>query len=170
MLPNMLPLRLALVTVTYSALLNASASWGKESLKGLTIFSVSVVLEPRCGQIIAVDRIQTDVELKLRSAGLTLKQNAQREEGGAAVDVSVGCLPIIQGCKSVAWAADYTVAVAQGVDLKVSHTPALAMTWSVDGMIVGSGGGATIENMVRANIRDSVDEFLNDFFTVNPKK
>jgi hypothetical protein len=163
----MLALSLTFLAAACLPLVHAT-SWGKESLKGLTVFSVSVIVEPRCTQIIAAGRIQTDVELKLRSAGLSLKQEAYREDGGAEVQVSVACLPIVQGGKTTAWAAAYTLAVMQGVNLQRAQTSVLAETWSIDSMLVGNA--AVIENNVRSWIRDSVDEFLNDYFTLNPKK
>jgi hypothetical protein len=163
----MLALRLTFLAAACLPLAHAT-TWGKESLKGLTVFSVSVILEPRCTQIFAADRIQTDAELKLRSAGIPLKQRAYLEDGGAALAVSVGCLPIIQGGRTTAWASDYTVSVTQGVNLTRTGTSVLAVTWSIDSILVGSI--PVIENNLRGQIRDSIDEFLNDYFTVNPKK
>src|SRR6202035_942909 len=100
--PNMLALRLAFVAVASLQIVQAT-TWGKESLKGLAVFSVSVVVEPACKQVIVADRIQTDVELKLRSAGLPVKQDAQREDGGAVLDVSAGCAAVVIGGRTVAW-------------------------------------------------------------------
>jgi hypothetical protein len=150
-----------------SQFMNAT-TWGRESLKGLTTFSVSAVMEPPCKQVMVVDRIHTDVELRLRSVGLPIKQNAQNEEGGASINVSVGCVPVIYGGRTIAWAVAYTVALIQAVDLHAARTPALAETWSLDATIVGTA--ASIEGRTRSGINDSVDEFLNDYFTVNPKK
>jgi hypothetical protein len=163
----MLAPRLAFLAVVCVQIVHATA-WGKESLKGLTVFSVSVVVEPACTRVVTADRIQTDVELKLRSAGLPLKQRAQMEDGGAAIDVSVACLPIINGGRTIAWAVAYTLAVMQMVDLRTTRTSALAETWSIDSTIVDSP--SSIENHTRNWIRDSTDEFLNDYFTANPKK
>jgi hypothetical protein len=162
----MLPLRLALLAVTCLHIAHAT-TWGKESLKGLTAFSVSVVVESPCKQIIVADRIQTDVELKLRSAGLSLKQDVQREVGGAALDVSVGCVPVIKGGRTVAWAIAFTLSVMQGVDLRTAKTPVLAQTWGVDGTLDDSV--SSVESHTRSWIRDGVDEFLNDYLSVNPK-
>lgn len=163
----MLALRLTILALGCLPLVHAT-TWGKESLKGLTVFSVSVVPEPRCTQIIAADRIRTDVELKLRSAGLPLRERALREDGGADVEVSFGCLPIMQGGRSTGWSLSYTVELNQLVNLPRAGTSVLAVTWSIDSMLVGSP--PAIENALRNMIRDSVDEFLNDYFTTNPKR
>jgi hypothetical protein len=163
----MLALRIALLTAACLPALTA-ASWGKESLKGITSFSVSVVLEGSCTQIITVDRLRTDVELKLRSAGLSLKDNAYHEDGGAEVTASIACLPIVQGGRTTAWAAGHRLSVTQGVNLRQSQGSVLAETWSSDSMLFGPA--SVIENNIRSSIRDSVEEFLNDYLAVNARK
>jgi hypothetical protein len=133
------------------------------SLKGLDTLFVMVEQLPTGARSMGLseDTLRTDVELKLRLAGIRV---VPRTEG-----VKLPGHPYLYVQVSVtdsAHAASVDVQLNQDV-LMVRNDQFVygATTWNV---------GTTISNPnvqgIRDSVKDRVDEFLNDWLSVNPKK
>lgn len=136
----------------------------RKSLKGITGFYVSI--EPLDHAIekegLTANQIRTDVELRLGMAGITVltKEKASQVPGkpllgiDLAIDSKQGLYP---------YALD--ISVRQMVRLERDPTVTVnAATWSV-----GSAGIAGLSS-IRETVRDLLDEFINDWLSVNSKR
>ena len=113
------------------------------------------------------DQVNTDVELKLRQAGVTVltQEQALSSAGAVYLHVNVHTLKSTQGDL---YAYDVHLEVHQPVRLIRDPTvAALAATWSV-----GSLGLAGAERLrsVRDIVRDQTDQFINAYLAANPKR
>lgn len=106
------------------------------------------------------EAIQTDVELKLRLAGMRVV--AQDEDltlpGAPYLYVAVNVLPLQAAC--------ITVALHQSVLLQRNgEFTAGVATWDLTGVMSNPNAQS-----IRNAIKDYVDRFLNAWLSVNPKK
>lgn len=138
----------------------------KETLRGLK--GVFVLIEPLKPEIekdgLTESQIQTDVELKLRLAGIkVLSKEEQVMSPGSPY------LYVIPHIRKMDYNRGYlytiSVEFCQKVylerDLKISS---VATTWST-----GCLGTDPDLNSIRTVIKDQVDIFINDYLAVNPK-
>ena len=140
----------------------------RKTLAGLTGLYVSVQRIPDEMQRDGLDTTQilTDVELKLRQAGITVltRQEWLSTEAFPYLYVNV------QAHKtSNLYALSVDVELRQLVTLV--HNPAvstLATTWSATG-IIGTVGSQKLGS-VRDDVRDLTDEFINAYLAANPKR
>lgn len=140
----------------------------QQTFRGITVLSVQVVMEEPCKAILDVNSIRTDVELRLRSAGISVTRNGGLEDDGADVWVATSCMEIAsQGRKNLGWAVHYEVYVRQDVLIRRTQYRTTATTWRRGGLGVG---GTEIQETARRDIRDAVDQLLNDYLSANPKK
>jgi hypothetical protein len=143
-----------------------SSEVGTNTLKGLK--GVYVGIEDISEEVIkdglTVDSIRTDVELKLRLAGIPVlsKEAWAKEPGLPYLDVSVNVGKPEQG----GYIYNIIVALRQGVFLERSpDISAQAETWFVGGV------GLTPDlRDIRHVTKDEVDKFINAYLSVNPKK
>jgi len=165
-----------IVFVTVLALLlvvlvksSVSASGDKNTLKGLK--GVNVLIEDMTNDAIkaglTVKQIQTDVEVKLRIAGIRVltKEESIKTLGRPYLYVN---LNIRKTSNTSLYHANLEIQLIQNVLLERDQSMSCsAATWSISG--VASGGKDKIQT-VRDFIKDNMDEFINDYLAVNPKK
>lgn len=128
-------------------------------LKGIT--SVRVVVEEvsAAGERVGLtkDQLQTDVELKLRQAGLTIAK------------VSAGCIPRIYLNVAVTGLGN---AVFIGVELQECAILYRDVKIAVPGATTWKAS-AVAQNLdaseIRSSMKDNVDSFLNAWLSANPK-
>jgi len=133
------------------------------SLKGITAVSVVVEGLPEGAKVLGLteETIQTDVELKLRLAGMQVvaPKEGIKLLGGPFVYVRVGIADNHN-------AACIDVFLAQNAVLERNNQSAPGViTWFAGTLVTGPTAQG-----IRDRIKDSVDEFLNAWLSVNPKK
>lgn len=134
----------------------------RATLGGLSTVSV-IVDSPDSAKLLGLtpDTIQTDVELKLRLAGVRVVTPAEilQVPGSPFVYVSVVVA-------DDARAAYVSFELAQNARLERNAMLAQAVeTWSIRGLTSNPSGQG-----VRDRIKGLVDQFLNAWLSVNPKK
>ena len=165
---------LSLITVLLVAATAATSQgddkYSRESLRGLK--GVEVVVEnlnpdaERDG--LYKTSIQTDVELRLRQAGIKVLTQTEA--------LAVPGMPYLYICISMFRDADrpkvyiYSDHVGLRQTVRLERDPSIrnvfAATWTTDG--VGIAGTAKF-SIVRDTIKDDVDKFINAYLSVNPK-
>lgn len=112
------------------------------------------------------DQVQTDVELRLRQAGVRVlsQEDALTTLGGAYLYIVVHAFKNPGGL----YAFNVTVELKQRVTLARDSTiTAVAATWSPE-PILGTVGPEHL-GTVRDAIRDLADQFVNAYLAANPK-
>jgi hypothetical protein len=107
------------------------------------------------------DQIRTDVELKLRLAGIKVLTLLEHYEGKGAPYLHI----YLDSHKTEKGEFVYSLSfgIIQEVRLVRNNTITDAITWSISGV-----GYNNIEG-IRAHIKDRADKFINDYLSVNPK-
>jgi len=142
----------------------------RKSLKGLKNLSVGYVHMPseleQNGSLTS-DEIRTDVELKLRLAGIQvvdLKDFDSPSSSSSILNVSVNAHSSSLGI----WAISVNVGVMQPVMLDRDRSIlTYGETWGLFRL------GLLEKSMIRSvreTIKDMVDQFINAYLAVNPKK
>jgi hypothetical protein len=145
----------------------AQSLLGRETLKGLRGFSV-IIEEIKSNELhsgLSQDEIRTDVELRLRKAGIRVltKEERHRTPGMPFIGVTV-TMYVFEQVRSF----DVKVEVWQEVDLVQNGARHAAITYRTSGLL----GITSISDfrLIRDAVGDQIDVFLNDYLTVNPKK
>ena len=161
--------RIAFITVAILFFLvpNVKAKYWEtceESLKGIRSIFVLVNAHSDLKKLgITNEKIKTDVELKLRTAGINVLSG----------DLS-GIEP---GLSVVVWGVEhenlvyYTISVSLRQNVKLSRNLNLecySKTW--ESTWAGLTQADRLEQKARIVIKDMIDEFLNEYLTVNSKK
>lgn len=140
----------------------------RRALRGLKGVGVVVDgLKPEVEQNgLTASAIQTDVELKLRQAGIPVLDSDESGKAGSAIlEISVSVLTSSDGRSA------YMITVGLDQDANLVRDPsiftALATTWQVG--VLGSIGRPNVRSL-RDVVKDLVDKFINAYFAVNPKK
>jgi len=140
------------------SMLSGSRACGQESLDANTlkgIRAVQVAIEDLSDSAQALgleeETLQTDVELKLRRAGLRVSSTPV----GAFVYISVS---VVDGASAI------RVELNQSARLLLSGETWTVTTWS-QGYLEANSTAASI----RSHVKDLVDAFVNDWLSVNPK-
>ena len=139
----------------------------RATLKGLKgLYVVIEDLRPEVEQAgLTKSAIQTDVELKLRQAGISVLSREQwlNEPGWPYLYVNVNVNPR----SDYSWPYNILLELKQRVILSRDPTIDLnTTTWSVHA--VGAYFKANIRDL-RNDIKDNVDLFINTYVSVNPK-
>jgi hypothetical protein len=112
-------------------------------------------------------QLQTDVELRLRQAGIRILTEQERfgVPGGPILHVNVSTP--LKSDPNLDLAAVYIgIGLYQRASLETDTSPILVSTWNVESVgIVGKAHFAAIRNTVR----DHVDEFINAYLSVHPR-
>ena len=152
----------------FTATLGVTFGTGEESLQGIR--GLAVVIEPLSSEIaragLTFTDIRTDVELKLRLAGikvLTIEESVN-EPGSPWLYVNANV-----GLSNNFVFYSIFVELKQSARLTrdasiMSHN---ATTWHT--ATTGFGGNSRVRE-IRNVIKDLVDEFINAYLSVNPKK
>jgi hypothetical protein len=106
------------------------------------------------------NQLQTDVEQRLRRAGITLDNDAP-----GILAVFVNTLKIESGFYVYAIRVQFRQRVRMERNLKIA---ALASTWEAPS-VVGTVGTRALRD-VRGSVRDRVDQFINAYLEQNPKR
>jgi hypothetical protein len=154
-----IPVALLLVLATAHPALATEESVERQTLKGIKVISVQVeALRPEVeGDGLTQAQIKTDVEQRLREAGIQVND-------GASATLVVNVNAVLVGQAAPLYAVSAQVAVEQ--DVLVRGLDATACTWSVGG--IAAVGKANLP-MVRDFVRSKVDKFIDAYFSVNPK-
>jgi hypothetical protein len=138
----------------------------RQTLKGLK--GVYVLVEPPLESVkkegLTTDVIRTDVELKLRLAGIPVlsREECLKEPGHPCLYVD----PHIMKSNLGTYIYNTDLEVTQLILLERSHDiRTTAATWSIWTL-------GTTPNLrtIRHDIKDQVDKFINAYLSVNPKK
>jgi hypothetical protein len=144
----------------------------RDALKGLQ--GVRVLVEKLTPEVekygLTSQQLQTDVELRLRQNGIRVLSEGQEQ-------FSAPGMPYLYVNVSIMMRKDIPLAVfvilvelKQNVFLARDTTKlCIASTWDSKSM-VGSVGLDKIETTIRKDVKDNVDEFINDYLAVNPKE
>jgi hypothetical protein len=161
-----------LLTVT-SAAAQGDDKYSRRSLMGLKGVYVLVTILPAEAEAGGLNRsaIQTDVELKLRQAGIKVLTETEATAVPGAPSLYVeATLPGGKGTTTTGlYACSLNVRLEQIVRLERDPITGIlaATTWSAPG-IVGMVGQENLR-MLRDTIKDMVDQFINAWLSVNPK-
>jgi hypothetical protein len=144
----------------------------RRSLKGLK--GVHVAVENLSAEVerdgLNETSIQTDVELKLRQAGIRVLTAAEMfaAPGRPILFINVNPKSDARGV-GVLYAFFIDVELRQSVQLDrdPSIWPGTAATWNVAS--IGTVGRSNLREL-RDIIKDQVDQFINAYLSVNPKK
>lgn len=141
----------------------------KDSLAGLKAISVVIdkIDSDAEAEGLRKDQIQTDVELQLRKAGVSIiTPKSVNEINLPELYVQVSALKLKNSLAGV-WTFSISIEVIQPVYLATNTSKLITgTTWATSTM--GSVGTANIRQ-IRESVRDAVDQFLNDYLSVNPK-
>ncbi len=131
----------------------------KATLRGIN--GISVVVENlRPGETedgLTVDKIQTDVELSLRKAGVKVIDSAL-----IYLYVSVNVVKADD-----LYAYNCLVSLEQPVTVHSNAASAIAPTWSVEE--IGMVPRTNMSRTIRAAFQDLVEKFLNAYLSANPR-
>lgn len=168
------PLCAVLIAISVGTLCTASDAAADEiersSLKGLKGF---VVLVERLradaeNNGLTTDSIRTDVELRLRQAGITVYPSVRDDPSPAKAYVYVNInLRAANGTATGLFAASVSVELQQWLRSRVSDLEFPGATWS-RGTIVTVGASHLRD--IRDTVKDRIDEFINDYLAANPKQ
>ena len=143
--------------------------YSRKTLAGLTGIYVLVEHLSDEAQRDGLDttQIRTDVELKLRQAGISVLTQQEWLATAAAPYLYVNVQVIKNPAHVYAFSAD--VELRQRVTLvRNPSTLILAPTWSATG-IIGTAGSQRLAS-VREDVRDLTDQFINAYLAANPKR
>jgi hypothetical protein len=161
--------RLAMVLlVAVSAAAAQDDESERQSLKGLK--GVNVLVEDLKAEAerdgLKQTSIQTDVELKLRQAGIAVLTKAEAPAAPGAP-----CLYISVSTSQSGSLYGFSIKVELKQNVRLDRDPSMWLpgvtTWSVDA--VGTVGREKLRNL-RDGIKDYVDRFINAYLSVNPKR
>lgn len=139
----------------------------RQTLRGIT--SVAVVVEDLPSEAVkdglTRDQLQTDVEINLRKAGITILESS----GIHHTPFLYVNAHLIKGSGPSAqlYVFDCQVQLVQPVRIVSNGAYDLAPTWSDE--ITGGTGASDMRTYIRSHIADLVDKFINAYLSVNPK-
>ena len=145
----------------------------QDSLGGLIGVTVTVnPFEPSLdGTSLTQDLVQTDAELRLRKAGISVVDSKQfgKQFGNVAIlFIGVNLMKLDPIDKTIYAINMSVVQPAKLLRISTNTPPKLyAMTWKDD--VLGHVNNDKL-SVIRQSIGDEVDKFANDFLAANPKQ
>ena len=164
---------LGALALLFPTVASPSVGQGEETLAGLK--GVSVYVEHIKDEVqhdgLEEARILTDVELRLRQAGVPIltKQQVFDSAGSPILDVDVHAVKATAGGVAPFYA--YNVHIELNQEVRLVRKPSLkvhATTWSA-GSSVGVVAADELRS-VRDVVRDQTDQFINAYLAANPKR
>jgi len=154
------------VFLAFSSNIYSGNRYEVNSLRGLKGVHVLVAkLPPDFEGNLTREQIQTDVELKLRLVGIKVVSEKEQFSMPGRPYLYVTVCGVKTFTEGVAWQID----IQLSQDVYLERDPKIsvdATTWSV-----GRGGflGKMKIEEIRNEVKDLVDQFINDYLSVNPK-
>lgn len=138
----------------------------QQSLKGLT--GVNIFITPLTSYFkdtgLTESLIRTDIEVKLRLAGLKVLTEIERADAPGHPQLSIYLLALKQTNDKYVFYSRISL-TEDAVLERTSERRHILPTWSADWLAYN----ADIQ-VIRQTIKDGVDHFLNAWLSVNPKK
>lgn len=141
------------------------------SLRGLKGVGVVVeALQPEAEREgLTKSQLRTDVELALRQAGIRVlsEEESLAEPGGPYLYINLNTVKSEVLYAFVSYSFSLQISLRQ--DATLTRDPSIkvnAMTWQTS--VLGSVSAANLQDL-RKTLRDSLDQFINDYLAVNPK-
>jgi hypothetical protein len=160
------------VGVASSVVAQGDDEHSRQTLAGLRGVHVDVwgVREDAQRHGLSETQLQTDVELRLREAGIEVlsMDDLLRTAGVPVLHVTAGTMHLSDSMSGV-YAYCVSVELEQGTHL--ARTPSvhvIGRTWNATGMF-GVVGANHLEERVRRDVRDLTDQFINAYLAANPK-
>jgi hypothetical protein len=108
-------------------------------------------------------QVRTDVELRIRKAGISVVGIGDPHD--ATVYIDIAALRSTTGL----CAFDFSVQLRQSATVDRNNQKFGAITWGPKGYL-SMGSTMAAAETIRKKLGDYIDEFLNDYLTVNPLK
>ena len=147
-------------------------SSSRQTLAGLTGVYVDVELKTDEAQLSGLTEVQlrTDVELKLREARIKIVAFEETGDTLGLPSLFVGVSAVPLKTLPDLYAISVTVDLFQPIRLvRNPSTVAIGETWNAVG-VCGAAGANHVEETVRKAVRDLMDQFINAYLAVNPKR
>ena len=166
-LKRLLLISFALILLESRQTIAYDSTTNRVTLKGLQGIGVIVRLnDPGKRYDLTENAIQTDIELKLRTAGIKVFDTSPLKVAGEAGLVAYIDMYDRHG-ESDVLAFSINLSVEQPVVLlRDSSINVIAETWALG--LVGTVGKDKAQE-VRVNVKDLTDQFINAYLTANPK-
>ena len=171
-------------TSSYRVLLGLAVLWGiiglaggkswagdskyeRDTLRGVE--GVNVVVEELGSEVeragLTETQLQTDVELRLRKAGIRVLTYEERvgTPGRPSLYINVNVMLKSDGLAVYA----IRVALHQTASLETDGSRPIVATWSVAS--IGSVSRIRFVDTIRNDVRDGVDDFINAYLSVHPR-
>jgi len=151
----------------------ANTSQADDKLKGLGSVVVMVQLEDECKKIgLTESRCRTDIELRLRQAGIPVRQADNGKNTNPSVGILYCYITVVALRRSDDSLSGYAFRIDQDLyqNAKLVWNPSIhlgASTWERSALKAGPVRGT--KGSIRETIRDMADEFCNAYLAANPK-
>jgi hypothetical protein len=163
------PIALMFLVVSSAA---AQIPGQKNSLKGITDVTVEVVPVEKTFETngLTTEKLRTDTELRLRQSGIKVKEYDPKTFQLPHLEVGIGLLKSSDGLCTYVVSASLINLV--NTDIQTEGKPTIeTMRMAILWQTVSFGRiGCTKVGELRPVLIDGVDEFINDYLAVNPKK
>jgi hypothetical protein len=165
---SMVALTLILATVYH--VLAQDTQFNRATLAGLTGLDVIVDdMNPNAERDgLAKSALQTDVELRLRHAGIRVLT----ENESIAAPGSPYLHLRVMAAKNDLRMYGYSIELELKQLVRLDRDPSMRSVATTWGALVGVGivPAGDLSHVVRERVRDAVDGFINDFLAANPKR
>jgi hypothetical protein len=137
----------------------------RDALRGVQAISVVVDVPEQNPIGITPDRVQTDIELRLRRAGISLSDKAEPQ---LQVHILLLCPDTVRDC-AVGLSLDFYdfVLLTRKKGEQESTLVHDVLLWRRGGIL--HVGRSLAQGSIRRDLADYADEFINDYLAANPK-
>lgn len=133
-------------------------------LAGVRSMVVGINLQEIGGQHLAVESVQTHVELRLRQAGLDVVEAGEAPDGILGISIIVVADRTESG-KPLGFSAVFQTQVSQYATIRLNDARSYYVTWEDMDLFVGTWG--SLSGTIREVTDEHLDSFLNDFLEAN---
>ena len=142
----------------------------RETLRSVSGVIVSINLTSRPDMPEIKHQLKSDIELRLRMAGITVTSTERMTAPVPILLELVGAV-VLRGESKSNYAFALSLYVNQFVIMENNPSiKSLATTWAVGPYLVGGGRANELNEQLREKAKDLVDLFINAYLSVNPKK
>ena len=145
----------------------------RQTLAGLTgVYVVVSEIEDDAQRVgLSQTQLRTDVELKLRQAGIKVlsREEVANAPGFPFLHVNVSTLQLTKAATGL-YAFNTNIALLQFIQLpRDPSIVGLGRTWNATGSY-GTVGSSKLGEELRKTVRDLTDQFINAYLAANPKR